>query len=329
MVRARELNGSAPAPAPRRVLVPLDGSPLAEQAIDAARELLAPGGTLVLLRVVAPRAPSRATHIYHELHGHETVTRVIDHQAATYLERIAHRLGETGLTVEVALRTGAAWEEILAAASEHMADVVVMCTHGHTGPAHWLLGGVADRVVRHADRPVLLISARALAERAVGTFVVGDVMTRRASTVHANDPLVLAVRRLLRRRVGGLPVVDGDGKVVGLVTDGDLIAWQNRLVGRLAKEPAPTPLSYAGHLERETVGQIMSPLVHTVGETTTLTEAVRLLAQDHRTLLPVVRHGQLVGILTAADVLRAMAARRQVAADRQATCGIAGDAVVH
>src|SRR5207249_601108 len=115
--------------------------------------------------------------------------------------------------VETTVRTGRPADEILAAAEQWHADLVVLSTHGRTGAQRWLLGSVADAVVRQAELPVYLVGARALAVGALAEVTVGEVMTRDLATVEADEPVLQAMWKLLRRRVGGAPVVDATGKL--------------------------------------------------------------------------------------------------------------------
>jgi len=86
------------------------------------------------------------------------------------------------------------------------------------GVTGWLLGSVADEVVRNGDRPVLLVSARALAARTTGQMSVGDVMTRNVMTLREDEALVVALRKLVRQRASGAPVLDAEGHLVGVLS---------------------------------------------------------------------------------------------------------------
>jgi nucleotide-binding universal stress UspA family protein len=69
----------------------------------------------------------------------------------------------------LAVRRGNPHDEITRYAADEHADLIVMATHGRTGLAHVLLGSVAEKVVQHADIPVLTIKpARIKADRSVG-----------------------------------------------------------------------------------------------------------------------------------------------------------------
>jgi nucleotide-binding universal stress UspA family protein len=151
----------------RRILVPLDGSALAEHALPHAEQVLAPGGELVLFRVVAPLEPDEAIPLSAEIefaatHGGEALTRHA-HEAATrpraaaeaYLTGVAARVGRNDIAVTARVGEGHPAERIVEAARGM--DLVVMSTHGRTGLAHFLLGSTAERVVRHATVPVMVV----------------------------------------------------------------------------------------------------------------------------------------------------------------------------
>ena len=85
--------------------------------------------------------------------------------ARTQLMRLAKREGESSLPLTSFLRTGKAFHEITAAASENATDLIVMATHGYTGVSHLILGSTAERVVRHARCPVLTVRAPVTTKR--------------------------------------------------------------------------------------------------------------------------------------------------------------------
>jgi nucleotide-binding universal stress UspA family protein len=157
----RESEEHAPKPRFRRVLVPLDGSELAEQALESAELLChATGAALTLVQV--PTIPSYVTSIP-ETSG--WIPKYLGEQTAdatTYLQGIASRLADEGMPVEIdveVVTAGRVSDGILSSAHEHEADVIVMCTHGRTGLGRWVFGSVADQVLREADRPVWLARA--------------------------------------------------------------------------------------------------------------------------------------------------------------------------
>ena len=140
-----------------------------------------------------------------------------------------------------------------------------------------------------------------------------EVMTRKVISVLLDAPIGDAIRLMLDHRISGLPVVDGDSKVIGILTEGDLLRraetgterqrprWLELLLGpgRLAGEYVRT------HGRR--VGEIMTEDVVCVAEDTPLVEIVRLMEGRRVKRLPVLRGDALVGIVTRADLVRALA----------------------
>jgi nucleotide-binding universal stress UspA family protein/predicted transcriptional regulator len=306
MVPGRAAQTTAPSQL-SRLLVPLDGSPLAERALDAARELAPAGSTVRLVAVVEPaertvRAPETDVKIVDE-----TATQQIVERTRAYLDNLRTSLGPTPFTVQIEVLCGKAGREILVAADAQAADLIVMATHGRTGTARWWLGSVADEVVRQAEQPVFLVSARALAARAVGAFSVRDLMTRDLMTVRDDEPLSGALRKLLRRRISGAPVVDSDGKLVGVLSEYDLLRWQEATMKALAKQPGVESVEYGRRLETVAVRDVMSHRPLTIEASASLAAALHVLLEHRVRRLPVVDQGVLVGVLARADVLKAMA----------------------
>jgi nucleotide-binding universal stress UspA family protein/predicted transcriptional regulator len=305
MVPAGAAQASPPAEL-RRLLVPLDGSPLAERALETARELAPAGGTIRLLAVVevaerTVHSPEAEVQIVDE-----AATRAIVERTRAYLDNLRLSLGATRFTVETDVLCGKAGPEILASANAQAADLIVMATHGRTGTARWWLGSVADEVVRHAHQPVFLVSARTLAARAVGDFTVHDLMTRDLMTVRDDEPLIGALRKLLRRRISGAPVVDADGNLVGVLSEYDLLRWQESTMKALAKQPGVASVEYGRLLETAAVRDVMARRPLTFDEGAPMSAALRMLLEHRVRRLPVVNLGKLVGVLARADVLKAM-----------------------
>lgn len=140
---------------------------------------------------------------------------------------------------------------------------------------------------------------------------VDEVMTYEVRTALTTDTVSLVMRIMLGARVSGLPVVDGQGALVGIVTEGDLLRrselgterrrsrWLEIILGprRIAQEYVET------HSRR--IGDLMTTDVLTIEESAPLVDAVSLLEQRHIKRLPVMRQGRLIGILSRADLMRA------------------------
>jgi nucleotide-binding universal stress UspA family protein/predicted transcriptional regulator len=311
LMRPSEADPGAP-PSFHRLMVPLDGSLLAERAIDLAREFASPGATLVLVRVVPSAEAILGDGPAERIEADEaTAYRVT--RARGYLERIAKALTSDGVSVETQLlvsdsRATVGHQLIVAAMAANVA-AVVMATHAPDGFSLWLPGSVADEVVRGLDRPVLVANARVLAARTAGQVCVGDVMTRDVMAVGKDEPLLVALRKLVRRGASGAPVLNADGTVVGVVSQRDLLDWQERVVDALTRASAPTPSEYARRLRAERVSAVMSSPPATIAESATLGAALAIMRQAGVHRLPVISDGRLVGIVTGSDVLRALLAR--------------------
>jgi CBS domain-containing protein len=142
---------------------------------------------------------------------------------------------------------------------------------------------------------------------------VSDVMTRRVVTIAASARVAEAARQMLNHRISGLPVVDRKGSLIGMVSEGDLLRrsevgterhrprWLEFLVGpgRLARD-------YVRSHGRK-VGEVMTSDVATVAEGTPLDRVVEIMESRRIKRLPVLRAGKLVGIVSRANLLQALA----------------------
>jgi nucleotide-binding universal stress UspA family protein len=135
-----------------KILVPLDGSELAQVALPHAVKMAEIfQAELVLLRVAL--API--------LLGAEPVEaqRLVVAESDAYLKTVRADLQPTGLKLSTEVRYGNAAEEIIAFASQESIGLIVMATHGRSGVGRWLLGSTAEKVLRGTTVPVLLIRA--------------------------------------------------------------------------------------------------------------------------------------------------------------------------
>lgn len=133
-----------------RILVPLDGSPQAEQILaQVARLLRREDAEVILLRAAdSPYAFARQDA--------ETLLVRDELTAAGYLQDVVRTLSGQGVRARALVRKGPAAEAILQAAVDTSATLIAISTHGRSGPARWLLGSVAEKVLRSAPVPVLL-----------------------------------------------------------------------------------------------------------------------------------------------------------------------------
>jgi CBS domain-containing protein len=140
---------------------------------------------------------------------------------------------------------------------------------------------------------------------------VEDFMTRRVVTITPDTSLIAAARLMLEHRVGGFPVLNADGRIIGIFSESDLLRaegnaedrspWLEMIVG---PEGAPSPLR---RLDAEKVGDIMTREPITIAPGATIAQACRLLHEHRLRRLPVVENESLVGMIARADLVRAVA----------------------
>ncbi|MBI3928217.1 MAG: universal stress protein [Armatimonadetes bacterium] len=131
--------------APRRILVPLDGSSLAEQALVPAAQLAARFGASLVLYRVSVLPTDAAVPLAAEQES----------QSAPYLGRLRDRLAP--LPVEIAVGSGQPGRQILSFSRERSVDVIVMSSRGRSGQKHWAFDSVAHELVRGAGCPVVIV----------------------------------------------------------------------------------------------------------------------------------------------------------------------------
>lgn len=142
---------------------------------------------------------------------------------------------------------------------------------------------------------------------------VRDVMTQRVISAGPEESILTAARLMLQNRISGVPVVDPKGALVGIVTEGDFLRrgeigtarrrpkWLEFLIGpgRLAEEYV--------HSAGRKVREVMTPDPCTVREDDTLETVVELMERHRIKRLPVMRDGRMVGIVSRANLMHALA----------------------
>ncbi|MEQ8818508.1 MAG: CBS domain-containing protein [Thalassobaculum sp.] len=143
-----------------------------------------------------------------------------------------------------------------------------------------------------------------------------DIMTTAVATVPPETTVQDVAKLLLERRISAVPVVDGDGKVLGIVSEGDLMrrpetgterhpSWWLSLLDNSEERALEYVRSHGG-----TAGDVMTRDVRSVDENATLEEIAEKLERHHIKRVPVLRGDRLVGIVSRADLLRGLVARR-------------------
>ena len=139
----------------KRVMVPLDGSPLAEGILPFILQIAGPLDLeVVLVRVVQPIPPQAL-----EGTGHVVLDDVPARlrEAREYLAPVAADLRGRGVRVTTEARHGDPVKELVAATRDAGADLIAMTTHGRSGVGRLLFGSVAEAVLRQANVPVLMM----------------------------------------------------------------------------------------------------------------------------------------------------------------------------
>ena len=177
---------AAALPEVERILFATDFSPDADLALGHAREAARRfGAEVVLLHVDETQPDETQSDETQRDAGPSAAKRALDARApgddpARRLDRAADELTRAGIRVSTLVRRGDPAREILLAAAAERAGLIVLATHGGSRSRSLLLGRVADRVVRHAAVPVLIVRhpARILRETASAVSRQGSTSSR-------------------------------------------------------------------------------------------------------------------------------------------------------
>jgi CBS domain-containing protein/nucleotide-binding universal stress UspA family protein len=278
----------------RRIMVGLDGSPLGRLAFQAALDLAALTGATVIGATVREVPAVRPETV--DWAGVERLQAAAEEHA-----------GAAGVAFRRVARLGHAAQALAEEAGAQDADLLTIGATGLEHPWSPTIGGTATRLASEAPCSVLLVRP----PQAV--LHVRDVMVRGVSSVTPETPLADVIERLLRRNVKALPVVDDRRHVVGVITGGDLLR-RGELALRLSVKQDLDDKTLRARLadlarSRTRARDVMTHPVHTLQADVDLGAVIRLMAERRLKRLPVVdREGVLVGIVSRADVLRAIAA---------------------
>ena len=153
-----------------RILLPLDGSKLAEAALPYIEELVSrvtPGlkVEITLFQVISSVTHDVVAGTYSfPVPYREEEMEQIKKKAMDYLDKAGEGLRSKGAIVKIKVGVGSAAEEIIKAADEINADWIAMSTHGRSGLSRWAFGSVTDKVLRGGNKPMLMVRASKEAE---------------------------------------------------------------------------------------------------------------------------------------------------------------------
>ncbi|MDA8203625.1 MAG: CBS domain-containing protein [Chloroflexi bacterium] len=293
---------------PARMVIGYDGSPAAAQALEVGRSVATAYGARLIVAVAAQAAS-------------EPWSRSAGLPAA----------GTTQRRISVVELRGEPAPAILEEARRDDVQLIVLGSTGVRHPWGRDLGGTAARVARDARVCVLIVRLPTIAR------TVSELMRRDVETVSPDTKVRDSTALLLERGIKSLPVIDADGRVVGIVTLGDLlrragVSMRPSFVGGIAEGGMAEYLGGLGSRDR-TVREIMSHQVVTIEPERPATEAVALLGKHRVKRLPVVAaDGRLIGIVSRADLLRGVTGiveHDDVTMRRAITGTIAADIMQH
>ena len=166
LVRASDAAPASPQAALHSIVVPLDGSKLAEAALDPALELVR---SLQIELVLASAYEIPATAYYRGdddvraaafIPTRDELVEAMSRETRTYLDAKVKEVSAQAPAVRGELLEGPAAERIIDLARRTKGSLIAMCTHGRSGLRRWVLGSVTEKVARHAESPVLIVRAR-------------------------------------------------------------------------------------------------------------------------------------------------------------------------
>jgi nucleotide-binding universal stress UspA family protein len=145
----------------RKIMVPLDGSPLAECVLPHVEAIAGgcPVRELVLVRIVEPERIYSVSDS--PIDPNLAAARESERRktAEDYLHSVAARLDEPGLICEIKTFVGRVAESLVDYCVADEIDLIIIATHGHSGVTRWVRGSVADKILRTSTIPVLMIRA--------------------------------------------------------------------------------------------------------------------------------------------------------------------------
>jgi nucleotide-binding universal stress UspA family protein len=171
----------------QRILIPLDGSPRAESILPQVDHLWErEASELLLVHSVSGYSPSN---------GDTTPTLVHRRDdAESYLQGVARRYMDAGAKVRIRVLEGSPAGAILDAAKREKASMIAMTTHGRTGIMRWLMGSVADQIIRSSEVPLLLVRPFHLPDPPAADFAAPKIPPfRRILIATDGSPTAMAI----------------------------------------------------------------------------------------------------------------------------------------
>ena len=153
----------------KKIMVPLDGSKLAECVLPHVDAFVtgSKAETIIFVRVIEP-APARYSEISSTTNPHEyenirkEVEKIEEERklsAKSYLNEVISRVKQNGINLKAYVLVGPVADKLVDYVEANEIDLVLIATHGRSGISRWVRGSIADRVLRSARAPVLMVRA--------------------------------------------------------------------------------------------------------------------------------------------------------------------------
>lgn len=188
-----------------------------------------------------------------------------------------------------------------------MEDSEVILTEDDFREALRELGVYVDITERDLKK-IYELSARIAKERCAHSWLAREIMTRDVITIKEDTDLYEAGKTLIKNRISGMPVVNGEGRVIGIITNADVLTMAEMPRGHVFNDVVmkyvlnkPTPQ----HRKGSKVRDIMSKAVITVSPETTVRKIAEILDKKRIKRVPVIdEENKLVGIVSRGDIVR-------------------------
>ena len=296
---------------PARIIIGMDGSSFANEAVDVVTARHWPAG--VEARIVTVTKPF---HMYGETPAmQESRARVIQDAAMA-------EISEAGLAVSSKIVKDDPQRALIDEADTWGANCIFIGSRGLNGALQkFFLGSVSTGVVTNASCSVEVVRLaersmeRPTEEEGVDKIKVVDVMTKDVVAVRADTPLQEIAQLLKEHRIGGAPVIDSKGEVIGIVSDCDLFLKQKR-VRRLGIH---APAIFDQFIEPENIAEIyersrhlkaadvMTKAVAIVQPQDQVGQVAETMMRDGLRCVPVTHDGKLVGVISRSDIIHLLA----------------------
>lgn len=265
----------------QHILVPLDGSPRAEQALPvAARIARATGGSLLLVQVISPPIDYSG--------GLSPVPlvneRVVEAETATanaYLQSLATSPGLSDIKTRTEVLSGLPVQHLLAFSETSGIDLVVLCSHGRTGFARWVLGSVAHVLVHQCTRPVLVLRQNEASSALAGPNRAGPLRTL---VPLDGSPLAEAALRPAASLTSALAAPDQGALHLSQVVKIFPTTADEGFISELNEEALQRARAYLGQVQERVLAEVKN--LHL-----SLTHSVELASDVASALMNLAEHG--------------------------------------